>query len=268
MLILAPAIHAQDMPLAQIIIPSESWKKVEGTFGPISALSVRPVEPTQVMIWDAKDKLMAMIDHEGKSIAKREGEFTNHPRRVYPENGFMYEVGTDRKSLQIMKGPDYKEKVGEVPLKVGDAAVTVRMPDNGSMLIGDAAGKHIWMYRVNRDGTLSGGEKYITLRVLPYHAPTLKEKQPEEPRSGVCAIRSDKAGRIYAATKIGVQVFDPTGRLCGVLTNPSKNPVTGMAFAGPKGDLLFIACGDEIYMRRINAVWAFFDEKLGATKGK
>ena len=36
-------------------------------------------------------------------------------------------------------------------------------------------------------------------------------------------------GRIYAATEIGVQVFDPTGRLCGVLTPARAAPRSAYA---------------------------------------
>ncbi len=93
----------------------------------------------------------------------------------------------------------------------------------------------------------------MTLRVLPYVAPTLKEKPKQEPHSDVSAFRFDSAGRIYVATNVGVQVFDPTGRLCGVLTNPSTEGVTAMCFGGEKGDRLFIGCGSEIYRRRLNA---------------
>ena len=33
-------------------------------------------------------------------------------------------------------------------------------------------------------------------------------------------MTSDTLGRYYVTTALGVQVFDPTGRLCGVLDKP------------------------------------------------
>ena len=41
-------------------------------------------------------------------------------------------------------------------------------------------------------------------------------------------IALDRDGRIYAATSVGVQVFDPTGRLCGVLPLPKAGTVRGL----------------------------------------
>ena len=128
-----------------------------------------------------------------------------------------------------------------------EASVLAISPDKGSLLIGDAADKYIWVYRIDKDGLLSAGEKYMTMRVLPYVAPTLKEKPKTEPRSDVSAICFDSAGRTYAATNIGVQVFDPTGRLCGVLTNPSRT--TDGHVLRRRRRPSFIACGTEMYTR-------------------
>ena len=64
----------------------------------------------------------------------------------------------------------------------------------------------------------------------------------------VSALTADKDGRIYAATPLGVQVFDPTGRLCGVLTPTETGPLDALAFVG---DQLVGWVGDTRYTRKV-----------------
>ena len=73
------------------------------------------------------------------------------------------------------------------------------------------------------------------------------------PYGGEPSLVSDAAGRLYVATTVGVQCFDPTGRLNGVLLNPTATPPTGVALGGPDHDLLYIACGDQLFVRKTRA---------------
>lgn len=207
-LLLTSTLRAQDMPLAQILIPGENWTKVDG------------------------------VKH-GKTL------------QFATVNGVTYQIGDDRIALRITPQGEVKPTTLRLPLK--EPAVLTVSPDRGTMLIGVAGGKHVWLYRIREDGSLDAGEKYIELRVLPYIAKTLKERTPQEPGSGVTAIDFDKAGRIYVATAFGVQVFDPTGRLCGVLTSPEDAPVSMMSLVG---DQLHIDCGKSHYQRKLNTTAA------------
>lgn len=65
----------------------------------------------------------------------------------------------------------------------------------------------------------------------------------------VTGLTTDKDGRIYAATDIGVQVFDPTGRLCGVLTPAAPGRPEHLAF---EGDKLTLWVGEVKYERRLD----------------
>jgi hypothetical protein len=73
-------------------------------------------------------------------------------------------------------------------------------------------------------------------------------RKPGSAGVDVTALTLDRDGRIYAATSVGVQVFDPTGRLCGVLTTPPGR-VDQMAF---ENDQLTLWIGDRKYTRRLN----------------
>src|SRR5262249_54510861 len=116
-------------------------------------------------------------------------------------------------------------------------------PDKGTLYVGDAGGKYAWAYRVDKEGFLSAGQPYCSFRV-----------KHGETACGVTAMTVDTDGRIYATTPIGVQIFDPTGRLSGVLTHPAPGrALTGVAFGGADRKTLFVAAGEKVFARTIKA---------------
>ena len=72
-------------------------------------------------------------------------------------------------------------------------------------------------------------------------------------RSSGDGMTSDRQGRFYAASALGVQVFDPTGRMCGVLTRPSEKFMTSCGFAGPNMEFLYVTCADKVFRRKTKA---------------
>ena len=69
----------------------------------------------------------------------------------------------------------------------------------------------------------------------------------------VTGLATDRDGRIYAATELGVQVFDPTGRLCGVLAPAANGTPEHLAF---EGDALTLWVGNAKYARKLNTAGA------------
>jgi len=73
--------------------------------------------------------------------------------------------------------------------------------------------------------------------------------------AGTDGIRTDKEGRLYAATSIGIQVCDQAGRVQCILPTPN-NRVANLCFGGENFDTLFAACGDEVYRRKLRVTGA------------
>jgi len=115
----------------------------------------------------------------------------------------------------------------------------IRSPDGGTLFVGSAQGKYIWAFRIEKDGTFSAGQPYCSLRM-----PHGEKDMP------VAEVTVDNAGRIYAATPLGVQIFDPTGRLSGVLSKPTHEPVLLVNLVGDK---LYVATEHGVYERRVKA---------------
>jgi len=154
LLLLAPAVSAQDMPLSQILIDGEGWKKAERTADAPAA-----TKPT-------------VVSADGGTVYSWE-----------PGERFLHAA------IRSPAGPVARSPYAPLRLKVGDKEATVS------------------------------------------------------------ALAADRDGRIYAATPAGVQVFDPTGRLCGVVVSPGRGRVEGLAF---EGDTLTAWVENATYTRRLN----------------
>jgi enterochelin esterase family protein len=148
-------------------------------------------------------------------------------------------------------------KTGEVtPVDTGIAKPNgiALSNDQGTLAVSDYGGEFTWLFRVQADGTLDAKMPTLTMR-LPIDAKgdfKFNEPPPYEVASKGDGMAVDKAGRFYVTSALGLQVFDPTGRLCGVLPKPSASqPLTSCTLAGPSHEYLYITNGDTIYRRKL-----------------
>jgi enterochelin esterase-like enzyme/sugar lactone lactonase YvrE len=126
--------------------------------------------------------------------------------------------------------------------------------DGGTLAVSDYGGEFAWMFRVNPDGSLDAKLPAMTLRLpidaqgdFKFHAPP-----PYVAASKGDGMAVDKQGRYYITSELGVQIFDPTGRLCGVLPKPDAGkPLTTCILAGPGHSTLYIAQGPAVYRRNV-----------------
>lgn len=160
----------------------------------------------------------------------------------------------------LRRGEAWQPQSGDVPAApkpadVPKGSLPVKEPTcaavalgGSTLLVADAADRYVWAFRIEKDGTLGPGDRYCRLRVQGDDRKK-KDTPPEMYRAEPSAMCTDAANRTYVATNLGVQVFDPTGRLCGVFTAPPGR-VAGLWFAG---DRLFARAGDKVYARRMLA---------------
>jgi enterochelin esterase family protein len=92
---------------------------------------------------------------------------------------------------------------------------------------------------VNPDGTVWAGERYMDLR-----APV------NRPESGGDGMAVDQEGRAFVTSYVGIQVFDATGRLGGVIAKPSEKGCVSVAFAGPDRSWLYACASDKVFRRK------------------
>jgi len=132
--------------------------------------------------------------------------------------------------------------------KTACAATTL---GDSTLLVAYAADRYIWAYQIQEGGVLGPGDRYCRLRVKGDER-RKSSTPPDAYKADPSAMTVDGANRTHVATNLGIQVFDPTGRLCGVFTAPPGR-VTDLAF---DGDRLFARVGDKTYVRQMLPVAA------------
>jgi sugar lactone lactonase YvrE/enterochelin esterase-like enzyme len=127
-------------------------------------------------------------------------------------------------------------------------------PDGGTLAVSDSGGEHAWMFRVRGDGLLDAKLPVMALRlpIDPQGEFAFHQPPPYQTASRGDGMAVDKQGRYYITSALGVQIFDPTGRECGLLTKPDPSqPLTSCTLAGPDHQYLYITHGSQVLRRKL-----------------
>ena len=79
---------------------------------------------------------------------------------------------------------------------------------------------------------------------------------PDTNISGADGMTVDNEGKLYVATTLGLQVFDPDGRCHFFLSKPQNKKLSNVVFGGPNRDTLYVTCTDKVYKHKIDAIGA------------
>ena len=126
--------------------------------------------------------------------------------------------------------------------------------DGGTLAVSDYAGTHTSTFRVNAGGILDAKMPTMPMRlpIDPKGEFKFNEAPPYVANSLGDGMAVDKVGRYYVTSALGVQIFDPTGRPCGVLPKvDAGQPLTSCILAGNDHSTLYIAHGARIYCRKM-----------------
>ncbi len=283
--LIAHASFAQDMPLSQVLVDGENWQVVsEGhrftdglavdkagnlyfadVLGGTTIHRITPAGKIADVVVDVPRISGLHLGSNGKLYACQGGDFgrilsielesgtaTTLAEGFRPNDlvaapsGDIYFTETPKKRV-VRVSPtgtvsvaslSEKSESGEYqgPIRPNGIALT---PDFGTLAVSDHGGKHTWVWRIESSGALSFRQPYITLRT----------PAPDAPSKGD-GMTTDAVGRYYVTTAVGIQMFDPTGRMGGVIAKPSDQPIVSVAFAGEGLSYLYVAAGDKIYRRK------------------
>jgi sugar lactone lactonase YvrE len=115
-------------------------------------------------------------------------------------------------------------------------------PDQTQLYATESASHWVWVYKIMPDGKLAYKQRYGWL-----HEPDTEENAWSD------GLKCDTAGRIYVASRIGIQIMDQLGRVNAIITTPPSNGQTSnMCFGGPGFNILYVSCGDKVYRRKLN----------------
>src|SRR5260370_8861724 len=114
-------------------------------------------------------------------------------------------------------------------------------PGQSLLSVGESRSDWVYSYQVQSDGTLEHKQRYFHL-----HVPDTADD------SGADGLRVDRDGRLYVATRLGIQVCDPAGRVNCIIPTPNGK-LSNLCFGGADYDTLFATCGDRVYSRKVKA---------------
>jgi enterochelin esterase-like enzyme len=120
-------------------------------------------------------------------------------------------------------------------------------PDQSLLFVADRRRQLITSFQVGRDGIPTLEQPYFHL-----HLPD------DTTGAGVGGLCVDTAGRLYAATPMGIQVFDQAGRVNGIIALPQRlTSIQGLTFGGPTRDQLYLLAEGRVWRRKVQARGVF-----------
>jgi sugar lactone lactonase YvrE len=178
---------------------------------------------------------------------------------VVTHRGHIYFTETGKKQVTFIDAKTKEKRVADTGITAPNGITLA--PDQGTLAVSDYRGGNVWIFRIDPDGSLSAKAPYMTMRLPIDPAGEFKhgEPPPMKTASGGDGMTSDTIGRYYVTSAVGVQVFDPTGRMCGVLPKPQPDkPLTSCALSGPGRAFLYVTNGDRIFRRKVQATGNVF----------
>jgi sugar lactone lactonase YvrE len=117
-------------------------------------------------------------------------------------------------------------------------------PDQSLLYVADTRSHWVYSYQIQADGTLAYKQKYFHL-----HVPDTADD------SGADGLRTDRDGRLYVATRMGIQVCDQPGRVNCIIPTPNGK-IANLCFGGKDFQTIYACCGDKVYSRKVKTTGA------------
>jgi gluconolactonase len=208
----------------------EDTKKGDGqAFGPDGRLYAVAGGANQILVYDAAGKSTTIADgFRGNDLVvlHNGGIYVTHP-------GWS---GTDPSKIWFISSKGEKRMV-DTGLKFSNG-ITVS-PDQTLLYVADSRSHWVYSYQIRPDGSLAHKQRFYHL-----HMPDSADD------SGADGMRVDRDGRLYVATRLGIQVCDQAGRVNCILPTPNGR-VSNLCFGGADFDTLFATCGDRVFKRKV-----------------
>jgi gluconolactonase len=200
------------------------------SFGPDGRLYAVATGAGQVLSYDSAGKSTVVAEGiRGNDLVVR------HDGGMYVTNPGGGGGGGGSKVWYI--SPDGKKREVDQGLRFPNG-VTLS-PDQTLLYVADFASHWVYSYQVQRDGSLLDKQRFFHL-----HSPDTADE------SGADGMRVDRNGRLYVATRMGIQVCDQAGRVNCIIPTPNGR-VANLCFGGADFQTLYATCGDRVFKRKV-----------------
>jgi enterochelin esterase family protein len=195
-------------------------------------------------------KLIVSIDPESKDLTEIATDVQPNDL-IVSKAGWIYFTDTGRG--QVVRVPTSARKLSRPQTAAGG----INKPngislsaDQKFLIVSEYGGTNVWTFLVADDGNIHSGERYMTLRTPATRAD-----------SGGDGMTTDSQSRYYVTSHAGIQMFDATGRLGGVIAKPNEKGCVSVAFGGPNREYLYACASDKVFRRKTLAKGALFTAK-------
>jgi sugar lactone lactonase YvrE len=161
---------------------------------------------------------------------------------VISSNGNIYVTSPDgptRPGKVYLIRPNHERMEVDQGLKFPNGIAL--SPDQTQLYVTESASHWVWVYKIKPDGTLAYKQRYGWL-----HVPDWEENAWSD------GLKCDTAGRIFVATRMGIQVMDQLGRVNAIIpAPPSKGQPSNVCFGGPEFNVMYVSAGDKVFRRKL-----------------
>jgi enterochelin esterase-like enzyme len=121
-------------------------------------------------------------------------------------------------------------------------------PDQWLLTVAEGGSKWTCSYQIAKDGTLANKERFFWQHVADW-----------DDDAGAESVCYSREGRLFVATRIGIQITADDGPTQVILPVPDRARVLGVCLGGKDHDTLFAFCGSNIWKRKVqqHAMGAF-----------
>jgi sugar lactone lactonase YvrE/enterochelin esterase-like enzyme len=176
---------------------------------------------------------------ESKPTVIAEG-FRGNDLVVRPD-GSLYVTNPSRDVAEPSKvwyiSPGGEKRVVDTGLKFANGVAL--SPDQSLLYVAESRSRWVYSYQVRPDGSLAYKQRYHHL-----HVPDTGDD------AGADGIRVDRDGRLYVATRMGIQVCDQIGRVNCIIPTPNGR-IANLCFGGEHFDILYATCGAKVFKRKV-----------------
>jgi sugar lactone lactonase YvrE len=199
-------------------------------FGPDGRLYAVATNERKILAYDADGKAKVIADgFVGNDIV------VAHSGNVYVTNPPQNNSNEPSK-IWLIK-PNGEKTVVDTGLKFSNG-ITLS-PDQTLLYAADSHSHWVYSYQIKTDGSLQFKQKFYWL-----HSPDALDW------SGADGVRVDRDGRLYVATRLGIQISDQAGKVQCIIPTPNGR-VANFTFGGKDFDTLFVMSGDKVYKRKL-----------------
>lgn len=277
-----------DLTLLNLLVPGETWEVVAGNLGFADApcsdsdgnFYFSDMKAPGVYRVDAKDASQTLLSKEAVSglmfgadgilygcqgaeekviaIDVDSGAVKTVASGVKPNDltttadGFIFI--TETRAKQVTRINPLNGEIAIVDTGIIRPNGIVLSNDGGTLAVSSSGTQHTWTFRVNPGGVLDAKMPTMPMRLsIDYEGDfAFNQPPPYLTASRGDGMAVDQSGRYYVTSAVGVQIFDPTGRPCGVLPKPNESqPLTSCVLAGQGHQYLYVTNGTTIYRRKL-----------------